>query len=798
MNEPGTTHLRASNSEGCASFPSESARLFPSSADDGSPSGYEHQLEHEDESQRYGRVLRSLRIAQRSEERYRQSHAGLAAALHEAQDEAGRWRARCAELEQAISLRMEKRFRPVLERFVPVGSLRRRGCRRVLTALGLRPPRDGGATTAASPVPTIPMALQPEVSIIIPVHNRWDLTAGCLRSIADAIAAVGYEVIVVDDASDDETPERLRGVVGVNVVRLDQNKGFLGAVNCGIDAARGRFIVLLNNDTLVQPGWLDALVRVAERDDMVGVVGAKLVYPDGRLQEAGGIIFRDGSGHNYGRDQDPDDPRFNFVREVDYCSGACLLVRRELLRSMGGLDTRFSPAYYEDTDLCFSARKLGYRVLYQPDAVVCHFEGASHGTDVSIGIKQYQAINMGTFQDKWAEELERHATHDPGHVRLASWRTDAGRVVVVDHQIPMPDHDSGSRRMLELLVLLQDLGFGVTFVPQNGVTIPQYRDHLQALGIEVLGGPGDLDRYLQEIGDGLPLAVLSRPTVAWANLPMFRSLVPGTKIVYDTVDLHFVRERRRADVEDDTGAHDSARFHYDMELTLARLADAVWVVSEDEQAMLLKEDSSLNVSVVPNIHREEPPGPAFEGREGLLFVGSFPHAPNRDAALWLAQEILPLVHESIPDVALYLVGSHPTDDILALDSADVHVLGWVSDLEDLYHRTRLFVAPIRYGAGMKGKIGESLAYGLPVVTTTLGSEGMRLEHGRDVLLADDAEGLARAAVAAYHDAPLWDRLAANGQRAITDQFSPSRVREELIGILDRLGVYKRGSDPSAS
>ncbi len=733
-------------------------------------------------AQRYHKVLRTLRTTQRAEERYRRRYEQLAEDIRRATRLALEWQARYAELEGAIPIR-------IVQRLAPPGTWRRGALR---TAAGPIKRRRVPASTELRPtVPVIPMALEPEVSIVIPVHDHWEITAGCLCSIAEEVVAVGFEVIVVDDASTDETRDRLEELVGVNCVRLDENRGFLGAVNAGLEVARGRYVVLLNNDTRVKPGWLDALVRTAEADESVGVVGAKLVYPDGRLQEAGGIIFRDGSGHNFGRDQDVEDPRYNFVRDVDYCSGACLLVRRDLIRTLGGLDDRFSPAYYEDTDLCFAARKHGYRVVYQPDAVVCHLEGASHGTDVSSGVKQYQLVNQKKFVDKWHRELGTQAEIEATPVRLAAWRTDAGRVVVVDHQIPMPDHDSGSRRMSEMLMILTELGFGVTFVPQNGITIPDYRDQLQDRGIEVLGGPGDLDRYLQELGHHVRLGILSRPTVAWEILPMFRSLAPSARLVYDTVDLHYIRESRRAGVEEDPEADSSARFHHDMELALTRLCDETWVVTEKERSILLEEDPHLRVAVVPNIHQEEPSGPSFDHREGLLFVGSYPHSPNRDAAAWLAGEILPLVHEKVPGVPLYLAGSHPNDEIRALEAEHVRVLGWVPDLEDLYHHTRLFVAPLRFGAGMKGKVGESLAYGLPVVTTSLGGEGMSLEEGQEVLIGDDARGLADAIVEAYTDPDLWNMLATNGQQAIERQFSPLVVRARIRELLRDLGLIGR-------
>ncbi len=727
--------------------------------------------------------------------------------IRRAQAEAEEWRARYLALEDAALVRLQFRYRRWLERVAPPGKLRRRfyqrtvaGVRRLLRAPARVTPTVGtapvpGAGPQAVPPPlALATATEPDVTVVIPVHDHWPVTADCLAAIAADRPDIAYEVVVVDDASDDDTPQRLAEVVGVRVVRLDENAGFVGATNAGIAVARGRYVVLLNNDTVCSPGWLDALVATAEADPTIGVVGAKLVYPDGRLQEAGGVIWRDASGHNYGRDQDPEDPRFNFVRDVDYCSGACLLVRRELLAALGGLDTRFSPAYYEDTDLCFAARDRGYRVVYQPAAVVCHLEGTSHGTDVTTGLKRYQVVNQERFMDKWAAVLPAHGPPSPVSPRLSSWRRPAGRALVVDHQLPTPDQDSGSRRMFELLLLLDGLGLGVTFVPQDGVVEPRYRDALSSRGIEVLGGPGDLDPYLKAVGPAVALVVLSRPTVAWANYPMIRSLVPETTIVYDTVDLHHLRERARAAVEGGAAAQRSADFHYGMELSLARLTDQTWTVSPEERDALLAEEPDLQVAVVPNIHRQLPDVPPFPRRSGILFVGNFTHHPNVDGARWLATEILPVVRAGIPEVTLHLVGANPSAEVRALAGPGVVVHGWVPSMDDVYQQVRLSVAPLRFGAGMKGKVGESLAYGVPVITTPTGAEGIGRGRADGLLIADDAAGLARAILEVYGDPDLWERLSVAGRETTARHFSPDAVRLVLGQILTKLGVAETSSD----
>ena len=338
--------------------------------------------------------------------------------------------------------------------------------------------RRGAAIAPATPVPppdssfapfTVPAAAQPNVSIVIPVHNQIDYTIACLRSIAEHTGATPIEVIVVDDASSDATAERLAQVEGIRVLRNAQNLGFVGSCNAGAAQARGEFVLLLNNDTVVTAGWLDALLRCFDEQPDAGLVGAKLVYPDGRLQEAGGIVFNDGSGWNYGRFDDPADPRYNFRREADYCSGAAILILRELFSGFGGFDTRYAPAYYEDTDLAFAVRAAGFKVYYEPRATVVHFEGVTAGTDTGSGMKRFQVVNRAKFADKWADVLRAQPApvHDARRAEAAANHRARGRILIVDAYTPTPDQDSGSLRMVNVMRLLRESGYAIVFMPDN-------------------------------------------------------------------------------------------------------------------------------------------------------------------------------------------------------------------------------------------------------------------------------------------------------------------------------------------
>lgn len=634
----------------------------------------------------------------------------------------------------------------------------------------------------------LPEPAAPRASIVVPVHGQLALTLGCLHALAQAGDASSFEVIVVDDASPDRSGEVLPGIEGLRYLRNEQNLGFIGSCNAGAKLARGEFVVFLNNDTLVQPGWLDALLDTFARFPDTGLAGSKLVYPDGRLQEAGGIVYRSGRAANYGRNGDASDPRYNHVREADYCSGAAIALPRQLFDELGGFDSHYSPAYYEDTDLAMRVRQRGLRVRYQPASVVVHLEGASSGTDEARGIKAWQPVNAKRFRERWADSLASQPAdpdtqdYDATAVDRAARHRCQRRVLVIDSYTPTPDRDSGSLRMTELLGLLVEEGCSVVFLAQNLTHDGVYTEKLQRLGVEVWWAPWlrYLPRWLAQQGPGFDAVIVSRHYVLKPLLPMIRELAPQAQLVFDTVDLHFLREQREADCIGKPGAEVTAAHTRRSELALLEAVDLTWVVSAVERELLAKLAPQARVEVVSNIHQvfEDRPGP--ESRRDLVFVGGYRHPPNVDAALWLGKEIFPRIASVLPGIRLFLAGGEVPAEVAALaGTPGIEVLGHVPDLEPLLDTCRLSVAPLRYGAGIKGKVNQSLARGLPVVATSCAVEGMFLEDGRDVLVADSAEEFANAVCRLHADDALWLRLRAGGLGNTRQYFSRDAARLAL-------------------
>jgi glycosyltransferase involved in cell wall biosynthesis len=412
-------------------------------------------------------------------------------------------------------------------------------------------------------------------------------------------------------------------------------------------------------------------------------------------------------------------------------------------------------------------------VLYEPAAaVVSHGEGGSVGTETGPG-----------FAEKWRDVLRDQPEGPSPEGAYAAANHRAGPVVlVVDHRVPTPDRDSGSLRMRHLLEGLQRLGRHVVFVADDLIVAEPYTSRLRATGVEVVVGDVSLHQRLEQLGAGIELAILCRPYVAPRYLHLVRDMAPGARLVYDTVDLHFVREGRRAETLGN-GASGVARSFRELELGIARASDTTLVVSEVEREELLRLEPGLDVRVVPNAHHlrgDDPPGRG--GREGLLFVGGFEHAPNADAVLYLVQEVMPLVWSELGDVRLSIVGANAPEQIRALAGPNVEVAGWVEELESRIDLALANVAPLRYGAGLKGKVTQSLAAGLPVVTTTVGAEGTGALDGRHLFVADDPELFARRVIELHRDPEVWSTLSVEG-RLLAGRVASADRQVEVLGDL---------------
>ena len=647
----------------------------------------------------------------------------------------------------------------------------------------------------------LPTSDSPHVSVVIPAHNHYGVTRRCLVAIAYAPTRVPMELIVVDDGSSDGTHEALaRDLKGYRLVRHEQARGFNQACHSGVALARAPIVVLLNNDTEPCARWLEELLTPFELWPDTGIVGAQLMFPNGRLQESGGIVWANGEPWNYGRGGNPYAPEVSYSRQVDYVSAACLAIRLTLWREIGGFSADFAPAYFEDTDLAFQVQAQQLRIRCAPLARVIHHEGTTCGIDTGNpeSSKHLQRVHAPLFRRKW-----QHAFHPSGPPSLEAAerhkdRGVVGRVLVLDQAPPRPDRDAGSQAAMTEMGLLQELGWKVTFLPANLAWLGGYTEDLQRRGIEAVYAPFALsvEQFLRRRGHEFELIYLIRYTTVREHINAIREHAPRAKLMFCLADLHYLRELRQLQAAGLSGeAHERAMASLAgtrrEELEAIGMVDLTLSYSETERQVIADETQGRAATaacpwVVDCI--DETPSPA--GRQGLAFLGSYGHPPNTDAVSFLLADIWPRLREQEPQLELHIYGSglEPERAEAWGRQPGVRVQGWVADTATVYDRHRLMVAPLRAGAGLKGKVVGALARGIPQVLSPMAVEGTELRHGEEVLIAESVDDWLVQIERLLHDDILWSRISAAGLAHARRHYSHQQGRRLMCQALQRLAL----------
>lgn len=634
-----------------------------------------------------------------------------------------------------------------------------------------------------------PVHDKPVLSIILVLFNRAELTLQCLYSILKS-QCEPYEVVIVDNASTDATRELLKRVKGIRVIENEANLHYLLACNQAAKHARGEFLLLLNNDAQLQGDSIPAALKTLTSSDDIGAVGGRIILPDGTLQEAGSIIWQDGSCLGYGRGESPFAPEFMFKRDVDYCSAVFLLTRRAQFLAQGGFDEAFAPAYYEDTDYCVRLWEQGKRVVYEPGVSVLHYEFASSASKQSA--VDLQSEHRKIFVAKHREWLGGQPIFSEKNLLEArTHRRGAKRILYLDDRVPHIQLGSGFPRSNRILGALVEMGaqvscYSLNFPEEEWQSV--YHDIPGDVEVILERGRAGLEKFLRERVGCYDVIYISRPhnlATLKAVLDRNPQLAGQAKIVYDAEALFSLRQIESLRLQGKTVSAQTQQRLIDEEVQLAQGCHSIISVSERERREFVR-GGHKDVYVLGHTLDATPTPNNFDARKDILFVGALHEfdSPNADSVIWFSKKILPAIRKKLGENVKFLVAGNIAPRIRAqLETASVSVLGQVEDLTDLYNNARLFVAPTRFSAGIPHKVHEAAAQGLPVVATSLIGTQLSWSHEQEILLADDEKGFAAECVRLYQGRQIWNRLRQNALMRIETECAPEAFLKCLKAIV---------------
>jgi GT2 family glycosyltransferase/glycosyltransferase involved in cell wall biosynthesis len=602
----------------------------------------------------------------------------------------------------------------------------------------------------------------PIVSVIVVTTGKAADLLDCLKALADNTHEVPFEVIVVENGLAPSASEALAfGASGVRVIKSGVNRGFAGGCNLAARAARGTYLVLLNDDAETQPGWLAPLLEDAEEPG-VGAVGGRVLHMDGTLQEAGSVVWMDGSASGVGRDQRGDAISLRFRRRVEYCSALCLLVRRDTWEQLGGLDDGYFPAYYEDVDFCLRLAERGEMVLYEPRSVLRHHESRSS----TQRYKEYLCLShRRKLLERWwqvfegpghAVPVDDDAMEEAIHLAMGS----PPRVLVIDDRMPDSRLGSGYSRMFDVVRDISKAGYRVSVFPT--MTTDGNPDALGALGVGIVTEP--LEKHLRRRTVHYEAVIISRPYNFEHYAKLVRESQPRAHLCYDAEALFHRRLDAQADLAWSGSAREELRAEADrsraLETDIACSADTMVCVSSEEAETARALGAKAPFVVEPWLSSPELTPAGFDERSDVLMVASWlagPESPNADGLFWFVNNVMPIVKARLPWVRVRVSGASPPEEVLAVGGRGVSFVGQLVDIADGYARTRACIVPLRYGAGVKIKTVEALQYGVPTIATTVGAEGVDLRGTAALTVTDDPREFALALTSLLTDRVAWER-----------------------------------------
>lgn len=617
----------------------------------------------------------------------------------------------------------------------------------------------------------------PKVSVIIVLFNQAELTYNCLKSLSHS-KGVELELIIVDNCSTDRTATLLSRTSGAHIIQNKVNKHFLAGANQGASVARGEYLLFLNNDAEVLEDTIANAALAMATNTSIGALGARIIRPDGFLQEAGCYILRDGSTFGFGVGDDPFSTRYSNKRVVDYCSGAFLLTRETTFRGLAGFDEAFSPAYFEDVDYCLRLSKAGLKTMYDPSVTVFHSEKSSSENRTTA---EY-------LTDKNRLQIRRNhrdiLIKKPFPPIRFGTSTTGRKILIIDNAFPDSKEGQGFPRAELLLSEIIKMGFEVTFLALNQTTPPVLPGAHSNIHFVAIGDDLDFEIALGKHAHGAKIILVSRSP----NMERFSHIYPfvaaiddDTPIIFDAEALFANRAILEASVLE--GLELSATEIRDIiskEVKLTEDADLVLTVSKPEANTFL-EHGAKNVHVVSHVAHLRDEVPGFENRQGLLMVGPILNAktPNADGFKWFLEKVLPLIRAKLPlPLQLQHAGKFELSE-REFPAGSFQSYGMVENLSALYDSNRVFIAPIRFGAGIPIKVVEAVSNGIPVVATKLLATQLEWNDGEELLIGESPDDFAAACVRLYSDQSLWERIQTKAKDRVLREYHKGRFEESL-------------------
>lgn len=628
----------------------------------------------------------------------------------------------------------------------------------------------------------------PLVSIIIPVNNSFNYSYNCIYSILEAESSLSYEIIIINETLNKNIKLLLKQYhLNQNKIIYYKTKEFTNYIenfNKAVELSKGKYLVLLRDNTKVYKNWLTSLLQQIEKDKNIGMVGSKLINSKELLEEAGGIVWNNGEYLNYGKGSEINLPEFNYIKEVDFISGISFIIKKSIWNKIGGLDERYDQIDYQFIDFCFSLRKFGYKIIYQPKSQVKLYSEISILNNNNLSLKQQ--INKKKFIEKWKDQLKFQ--FDENNIFLARDRTiNKKSIFVIDRYVPNFDKDAGGRCSFMYLNIFNEIGLKVTFLGDNLEKIEPYTSILQQNSIEVLYGDSyknkSLEIWLKKNIKYFNYIYLQRPDISIKYLDFIKKYSTG-KIFYFAHDLNYIRLFREFKITNKKKYYIKSKYMERIEKEIFNKVDIIHIVGSYEFKILSDEYKNKTIRNIPLYIYEKPLAHIeknFRKRKDLIFVGGFAHSANIDAILWFSKEIFPKVIKIYPNIILHIISSKVSKKIKNLDSKNIKIEGFLSDkdLLSMYQKCRIAIAPLRYGAGVKGKVIEAAYNQIPMVTTTIGGEGID-NSIKSFIMEDNPEKMAEIICRLYVDYSKLKQMSDSGLKLIEKYFSKNYAKKVIL------------------